>query len=159
MMDTFTVSFFGHRVIENPLAGERRLETLLRDLLTSHAYVEFLVGRDGDFDQLVSSVIRRCKRTVRADNSSHVWVMPYETAEFRNNEPSFQEYYDEIEICCNSASAHYKRAYQIRNRGMADRSHLIIFCISHKNGGAWQTMQYAQKLGILYRNISNTDLR
>lgn len=159
MMDTFTVSFFGHRVIENPLAVERRLEPLICDLLTSHAYVEFLVGRDGDFDQLVSSVIRRCKRTVRADNSSHVWVIPYETAEFRNNEPSFREYYDEIEICGNSASAHYKRAYQIRNREMADRSHLIIFCVSRKNGGAWQTMQYAQKQGIPYRNISDSDLR
>ena len=159
MMDTFTVSFFGHRVIENPLAVERRLEPLLRDLLTSHAYVEFLVGRDGDFDQLGSSVIRRCKRTVRADNSSHVWVMPYETAEFRDNEPSFREYYDEIEICGNSASAHYKRAYQIRNQEMADRSHVIIFCVSRKSGGAWQTMQYAQKQGIPYRNLSDSDLR
>lgn len=159
MIDTFTVSFFGHRVIENPLAVERRLETLICELLTSHGYVEFLVGRNGDFDQLVSSVIRRCKRTVRADNSSQVWVMPYETAEFRNNEPSFREYYDEIEICGNSASAHYKRAYQIRNREMADRSHLIIFCVSRKNGGAWQTMQYVRKQGIPYRNISDSDLR
>lgn len=159
MMDTFTVSFFGHRVIENPMVVERRLETLICELLTSHAYVEFLVGRDGDFDQLVSSVIRRCKRTIRADNSAHVWVMPYETAEFRNNGPSFREYYDEIEICGNSASAHYKRAYQIRNREMADRSNLIVFCVSRKNGGAWQTMQYAQKQGIPYRNISDSDLR
>lgn len=159
MIDTFTVSFFGHRVIENPLAVERRLEMLICELLTSHGYVEFLVGRDGDFDQLVSSVIRRCKRTVRADNSSHVWVMPYETAEFRNNEPSFREYYDEIEICSNSASAHYKRAYQIRNREMADRSNLIIFCVSRKSGGAWQTMQYVRKQDIPYRNISDSDLR
>ena len=91
MMDTFTVSFFGHRVIENPLAVERRLESLICELLTSHAYVEFLVGRDGDFDLLVSSVICRCKRTVRADNSAHVWVLPYATAQFRDNEESFRE--------------------------------------------------------------------
>lgn len=159
MMDTFTVSFFGHRVIENPLLIEKRLETLICELLTSHAYVEFLVGRDGDFDLLVSSVICRCKRTVRADNSSHVWVLPYETAEFRDNEESFREYYDEIEICANSAAAHYKRAYQIRNREMADRSNLIVFCVSRKNGGAWQTMQYARKQGIPYRNLSDADLR
>lgn len=159
MMDTFTVSFFGHRVIENPLVVERRLEALICELLTSHGYVEFLVGRDGDFDLLVSSVIRRCKRTIRADNSAHVWVLPYGTARFRDNEPSFREYYDEIEICGNSAAAHYKRAYQIRNREMADRSDLIFFCVSHKNGGAWQTMQYAQKQGIPYRNISDSDLR
>ena len=159
MIDTFTVSFFGHRIIENPLLAERRLESLICELLTSHAYVEFLVGRDGDFDLLVSSVIRRCKRTVRADNSAHVWVLPYVTAEFRDSEPSFREYYDEIEICANSAAAHYKRAYQIRNREMADRSDLIVFCVSRRNGGAWQTMQYARKQGIPYRNLSDADLR
>ena len=159
MMDTFTVSFFGHRIIENPLLIEKRLELLICELITSHAYVGFLVGRDGDFDLLVSSVIRRCKRTVRADNSAHVWVLPYATAQFRDNEPSFREYYDEIEICANSAAAHYKRAYQIRNREMADRSDLIVFCVSRKNGGAWQTMQYARKQGIPYRNLSDADLR
>lgn len=158
-MDPFTVSFFGHRIIENPVAAERRLESLICELLTSHDYVEFLVGRDGDFDQLVSSVIRRCKRTIRADNSAHVWVLPYLTAEFRDIEPSFREYYDEIEICSNSAVAHYKRAYQIRNREMADRSNLIVFCVNRKSGGAWQTMQYARKQGIPYRNISDYDLR
>ena len=159
MIDTFTVSFFGHRVIENPFVVERRLETQICELLTNHAFVEFLVGRDGDFDLLVSSVIRRCKRTVRADNSAHVWVLPYATAQFRDNEEFFQDYYDEIEICSNSASAHYKRAYQIRNREMADRSNLIVFCVSRKSGGAWQTMQYAQKQDIPYRNLSDSDLR
>lgn len=159
MMDTFTVSFFGHRVIENPLTVERRLETLICELLTSHGYVEFLVGRDGDFDQLVSSVIRRCKRTVRADNSAHVWVLPYATAQFRDNEESFRDYYDEIEICANAAAAHYKQAYQIRNREMAHRSDLIVFCVSRRNGGAWQTMQYARKQDIPYRNLSDSDLR
>ena len=159
MMYTCTVSCFGHRVIEKPFAVERRLETLICELLTSHGYVEFLVGRDGDFDLLVSSVISRCKRTVRADNSAHVWVLPYATAQFRDNEEFFQDYYDEIEICANSAAAHYKRAYQIRNREMADRSDLIVFCVSRKNGGAWQTMQYAQKQDIPYRNISDSDLR
>ena len=61
-MITFTVSFFGHRVIEDPLRIEQNLESLIGRLITEHEYVEFLVGRDGEFDQLVSSVIRRCKR-------------------------------------------------------------------------------------------------
>ena len=47
----------------------------------SNEYIEFLVGRDGEFDQLVSSTIRRCKRTIRDDNSSLVLVLPYMTAE------------------------------------------------------------------------------
>ena len=42
-MDQYTVSFFGHRVIEDPLLIEQRLETLIRRLLKEKEYVEFLV--------------------------------------------------------------------------------------------------------------------
>lgn len=58
---------------------------------------------------------------------------------------SFRDYYDEIEICQNSAEAHYKSAIQIRNRQMIDRSDLIVCCIEHDSGGAYQTVQYARK--------------
>lgn len=79
-MNTFTVSFFGHRQINNPLSLENKLEKILCSLLKQKEYVEFLVGRDGEFDQIVSSAIRRCKRKIRDDNSSLIWVMPYQTA-------------------------------------------------------------------------------
>ena len=156
-MSTYTVSFFGHRVIEDPLRIEQRLERLIRKFLKEKEYVEFLIGRDGEFDQTASSVIRRCKRIVRDDNSAHVWVLPYPTAEFRDNEESFREYYDEIEICGTSADGHFKGAHQARNRAMVDRSHLVVFCIQHDSGGAWQTMKYAKKQGKPYINI-NDDL-
>ena len=155
-MDIFTVSFFGHRIVEEPLRVEKDLETLISRLLREQEYVEFLVGRDGEFDQLVSSVIRRCKRTVRNDNSAHIWVLPYPTAEFRNDEAAFREYYDEIEICETAADGHFKKAFQTRNREMVDRSRLVVFCVQRESGGAWQTMKYAQKLGIPLININYT---
>lgn len=154
-MNQYTVSFFGHRVIEDPLLIEQRLETLIRKLLKEKEYVEFLVGRDGEFDQLVSSTIRRCKRTFRDDNNAHVWVLPYPTAEFRDNEESYRDYYDEIEICTSSAGGHFKGAHQARNREMIDRSDLIVFCIQHESGGAWQTMKYAKKQSIPYINLND----
>lgn len=153
-MRAYTLSFFGHRIIENSLGIERQLEVLIRSILTEKEYVEFLVGRDGEFDQLVSSTIRRCKRTVRDDNSSLVLVLPYETAELRNNEESFKEYYDEIEICEMSATGHFKAAHQARNRAMLERSDLVIFCVQHQTGGAWQTMKYAKKQGVPYYNLA-----
>lgn len=76
-MNLYAVSFFGHRQIDNVFAIEQRLETLIRELLTTKEYVEFLVGRDGEFDQLVSSTVRRCKRAIRDDNSALVLVLPY----------------------------------------------------------------------------------
>ena len=154
MLNTFTVSFFGHRMIDDVLKIENRLEQLIRTLLSEHEYIEFLVGRDGEFDQIVSSTIRRCKRTVRNDNSAHVWVLPDPTADFRNNEEAYRDYYDEIEVCGISAGGHFKGAYQTRNREMVDRADLIVFCIQHENGGAWQTMKYAKKQGKSCINLN-----
>ena len=158
-LNTFTVSFFGHRIIENPLLIEKRLEVLIHGLLQEQEYVVFQVGRDGEFDQIVSSTICRCKRTIRGDNNAHVWVLPYETAEYRENKETFLNYYDEVMICEASAEVHFKRAYQTRNREMVKNSDLVIFCVQHESGGAWQTMQYARRLGTPYLNIGAKIIR
>ena len=154
MLDTYTVSFFGHRQLDDLFAAEAEVENLIVRLMNEKEYVEFLVGRDGDFDQLVSSVVRRCKRSVRDDNNSLVWVMPYPLAEYRDNERSFHEYYDEVEIFDGVSKNHFKSAFQARNRSMVDRSDLVIFYVERKSGGAWQTMQYAQKSGVPIINLA-----
>ena len=153
-MDTFTVSFFGHRYIDNPFPIEKALEELIGSLLQSKEYVEFLVGRNGDFDQLVSSTIRRCKREIRNNNSAHVWVLPYVTAEYRDNEEDYRAYYDEIEVF-SSAGSHYKAAFQARNRSMVDRSHLVVFFVERKEGGAYQTMRHTIQQGKDYINLAD----
>lgn len=150
-----TVSFFGHRYIDNPVFVNTALEELIGSLLRSKEYVEFLVGRNGDFDQLVSSAIRRCQRAIRDDNSAHVWVMPYVTADYRDNEEDYRGYYDEIEIFI-SAGSHCKAAFQARNRSMVDRSHLVVFFVERKEGGAYQTMRYAIQQSKPYINIAAT---
>ena len=48
-MRTFTVSFFGHRQIEAPFQVESQLEKLISQLLQQNEFVEFLVGREGEF--------------------------------------------------------------------------------------------------------------
>ena len=144
-MKIYTVSFFGHRIIQDFSAAEERVEALIHNLLLGKDYVDFLIGRDGDFDQIVSSAVKRMKRLVRDDNSSLIWVLPYPTAELRDNIDSFQNYYDEIEICDAAASSHPKKSFQIRNRQMVDRSDLVVFYVDHNSGGAYQTMRYAQK--------------
>ena len=154
-LNIYTVSFFGHRYIDNPIPIERKLEKLIIELIQSKEYVEFLVGRDGDFDQLVSSTVLRCKKKYRNDNSALVWVMPYETAEYRDNAEAFQSYYDEVEICADSTGKHFKSAFQSRNRSMVDRSDLIVFCVVRNSGGAYQTLSYAQRLNANIINLHN----
>lgn len=135
-MNTYIVSFFGHRYIDNPFPIEDALDRLIRSLLQRKKYVEFLVGRNGDFDQLVSSAICKGKREIRDDNSAHVWVLPYVTANFRDFDEDYRSYYDEIEIF-NSARKHYKAAFQARNQNMVERSDLVVFFVEHNKGGAY----------------------
>ena len=144
-MEIYTVSFFGHREIENALEVERKLEDIITKLIQTKQYIEFLVGREGEFDILAASVVKRVKKQMDYANCSLIWVLPYMKAEFRDNEKNFLEYYDDVEVCEQSAKAHFKSAMQIRNRAMVDRSDLVICCIQHKSGGAYKTVQYAEK--------------
>ena len=144
-LQPYTVSFFGHRKIDHFAKAEEQTERIIRKLIDEHSYVEFLVGRDGEYDQIVSSAIRRIKELCGAECICHTLVLPYPKAEFINNIEHFEAYYDEIEICDASAAAHPKAAIQIRNRAMVDRSDLVVCCIEHNSGGAYQTVRYAEK--------------
>ena len=142
-MKIYTVSFFGHRYIDKIRIIEDRLDELIRSLLTEHEYVEFLVGKDGDFDQIVSSAVKRAKRNYRDDNSALVWCLPYPTAALNLNMQSYRAYYDEINVYNPDENIHPKAAHQARNRDMVDRSDLVVFYVEHEYGGTWQTMKYA----------------
>ena len=61
-LDIYTASFFGHRYIDNISAIEDRLESIIGNLLRTKEYVEFLVGRNGDFDRIAASVVRKVKK-------------------------------------------------------------------------------------------------
>jgi hypothetical protein len=144
-MEIFTVAFFGHRYIDDMNRVERRLQEFIRDLLGRKEYVEFLVGRNGEFDQLVSSSVRIAKREMRDDNSSLTLVLPYPTAEYMKNQESFDAYYDTIELCEDSDKTHFKGAIQKRNQCMIDRADLIVVYVNHPSGGAYRAMRYAEK--------------
>ena len=157
MLEIFTVAFFGHRYIDNPLKVEELLEERIRKLINENEYVDFLVGRNGEFDQCVSSTALRVRKNVRNDNSALVLVLPYPTAEYLNNENYFYDYYTDVEISHAASVAHPKSAIQIRNREMVDRADLIICYVEHEKGGAWQTVQYAIKQGKTVINLAQDE--
>lgn len=154
-MNTYTVSFFGHRVIYRSEDIEKRLEILIESIVKSKEYIEFLVGRDGDFDILTSSVICRITKKLSYGNAAHVLVLPYMKAEYRNNKEDFLKYYDEVEICEKSCRAHYKAAIRIRNRNMVDRSDLVVCYVERQKGGAYNTMTYAVRQDKTVINIAD----
>lgn len=154
MLETFTVSFFGHREVNDFHNTEKALENLIYKFLSEHEYVEFLIGRNGEFDQLVSSVVHRVRKRLDYRNSSLTLILPYATAEFRDNEKSFYDYYDEIEVCQAAGDTHFKAAIQVRNKEMVDRSDIVVFYVERQSGGAYTTMKYAKRIGKEYINIS-----
>lgn len=145
MFSVYTVCFFGHRQIDDFRLVEQKVKAFIDRLLNEHEYVEFLVGRDGEFDQLVTSAILRCRKHLDTANCSVIWVMPYLKSDYIKNRESYDSYYDSVELCELSANAHPKSAIQIRNRAMVDRSDLCVFYVTHKGGGAYQTLRYAEK--------------
>ncbi len=157
MLDIFTVAFFGHRYIDNPLKVEALLEEQIRKLINEKEYVDFLVGRNGEFDQCVSSTALRVRKNARDDNSALVLMLPYPTAEYLNNQEYFHDYYADVEISYSASMAHPKSAIQIRNREMVDRADLIICYIEDEKGGAWQTVDYAIKQGKTVINLAQDE--
>ena len=158
-MELFTVAFFGHRCIEGLFSLEALLEKHIRALIDEKEYVEFLVGRNGDFDQLVSSMVRRIKKNYRDDNSAIVLILPYATADYFKNQEAYEKYYDNVEISYNASTAHPRAAIQIRNREMVDRADLIICYVDHESGGAYQTIRYAEKQGKKIINLADIKSR
>lgn len=47
-------------------------------------------------------------------------------------------------VCAESSEAYPKAAIQVRNKCLVDRSDLVICCIQHKGGGAYQAVEYAR---------------
>lgn len=145
MTEKLTVSLFGHRTIEDAQPVEQKLYELLRIIMSGNSEVEFLVGRNGEFDLMAASVIRRLKKEIYSENVFLTLVLPYETAELRNNIEAFENYYDSIEICEAGGEKNFKNAFTVRNRDMVDRSDLVVVYVKNNSGGAYRTLKYAEK--------------
>ena len=146
MLLPYTVCLFGHRQIENVIEIEDALRAVIEKILAEHEYVEFLIGREGEYDILAASVIKSIMRDRDIGNCSLTLVMPYLRADFEKNQAEYEAYYDSVDLCEESAAAHPKAAIRIRNRAMVDRSDLCVFYVTHPSGGAYQTMKYAESI-------------
>ncbi len=145
MLEIYTVAFFGHRRIYNYNILEKLLMQQIKKLVSENEYVDFLVGRNGDFDTLVSSCIKSYQADYHTCDNSLVLVLPYRTAEYKNNRKSFEKYYNDIEICYESSVAYPKSAIEIRNQYMVNKADLVICYVENNYGGAYKAMQYALK--------------
>lgn len=147
MFRSYTVALFGHRRLDNALQVEQRLEALLRDLLRTHALVDFLLGRNGEFDLLAVSVIRRVRRDFDERNAVLTLILPYLTAEYRDNEAEFLRYYDCVEVFPTPPGLPQRACIPLRNRAMIAQADAVICCVDRPEGCAYEAMLYAQQQG------------
>lgn len=152
MLAICTVAFFGHRQLDNLEKVERLLEKYVTDLLDKKEYVDFIVGRNGDFDYLVGSVITSIKKEYKHNNSL-ILVLPYTIAEYKRK--YLESYYDEVEISSFAKGVYPKQAIEKRNKEMVDRANIVICYVTKKYGGAYTAVKYAYKQGKQVINLAD----
>lgn len=74
MFNLYTVSFFGHREIADYIHVLHKAEHLVRQLLESYTHVEFLVGRNGDFDEIATAAVRGVRQRMGEERVSNASV-------------------------------------------------------------------------------------
>ncbi len=145
-----TVSFFGHRDAFLNCEEQDRLEKVIADLIDNYDYVDFNVGRNGEFDIWSASTVKKVKREYRDDNVTLYLWLAYATLEYRENKEEFERYFDEVLVYTHSPN---KWVYKNRNREMIDRSDMVIVYVDRKYGGAYEAYKYALKKNKKVINI------
>ena len=112
-MKIYTVSFFGHRKIENLRELDNTLYYKIKNLISEHEFISFLVGRNGEFDECAASVIKRVQRELGKDCCELTLVLPY----VLSNIEDYEAYYDCVLIPDGLSSKIYpKRAIGLGKR-------------------------------------------
>lgn len=155
----YVVSFFGHRYISSQTRHklEKELDKLIIDIINQKDEVEFIVGYAGDFNTLAASAVKRMKNFSCEDNSELTLVLPYENKTVNDNINSFMDFYDWVYVCEESDEAHPKKAYEICNKYMIDKSDLAVFFIDQPSGGAYKAYKYVQSQPVKTINLGSLD--
>ena len=152
-MDIYRVAFFGHRRIDKFREIEERLVPILKELILTKEYVEFYIGRNGDFDEFVASVIKRVQKQLDRDNNVMILTLPYTVKDIEY----YEDYYDEIVIPDAIGKAHPKGAITLRNKWMVEESDLVVCYVERESGGAYSAVKYAKKLNKRVVNIGSAE--
>ena len=152
-LEIYRIAFIGHREIYGHYRLEDQIEQIARDKLYEKEYVEFYVGRNGDFDISVASAVKRAQKAVGHHNSCLILLQPYPM----KDDEYYEKFYDEVQYPVDNRT-HPKAAITKRNRWMIENAELLVaFVEEGRNGGAMTTLKYAQTRGIEIINLALCD--
>ena len=141
-MTVYKVALLGHRYLYTG-GVEKRLQKALENLIRTKEYVEIYIGREGEFDILAASVVKRLQKDLLVDNCEISLVLPY----LKKDIEYYAQYYDNVTIPECVEGLHPKSAIGRRNKWMVEECDLFICYVERKNGGAYDALKYAHALG------------
>ena len=148
--EIYRVSFIGHREIDRFRFVEEQLDKVIGELLRTKEYVEFYVGKNGEFDTMVGSAVKRAQKAYGTANSSLILVLPYAIADM----DLLEQFYDEIWYPEELYGVHHKAAITKRNEWFVEHSDLLVAYVERENGGAASCLQKAKKANLQIKNIA-----
>ena len=147
--DIFRVSFIGHREVENFVHIEEELENIVRILIETKEYVEFYIGRNGEFDVLAAPAIKRAQKDYGKENSLLILVIPYYAAHIKD----YEKYYDEVLYPEELYNVHYKSAIKKRNEWFVNNTDMLVAFVERNYGGAYKCFRQAKEKGLRIINL------
>lgn len=152
--DMTTCVFSGHREVLIP-GIEMRLADEIERLLQTDSKFVFLSGGMGQFDEMGSAAVRAAKRHHSDIDIALVLVLPYPSSRLNTDKEYYGALFDGIIIPSISDAAHRKAAIRLRNRWMVEQSDIVLACVYRNFGGAWDTVNYARRLGKQIIDLAN----
>lgn len=144
-MYVLSISLIGHRTVSDHMNLKDSLIEIIEILLKKYTYLDFYLGRNGEFDTIAASAIKNCKEHY-PDRINFTLVLPYKTAKYEY----YCAYYGNV-ITFSNTRVFYKRAITERNKWLIDNTQVLIAFV-HRDGGANEALQYAITKGkkIIY---------
>lgn len=140
-----TVSFIGHR--DTPQNVKNVLRNLLTDLINNHNVTTFYVGNQGNFDNIVISVLKDLKSIYpNIDYAVIIAYMPKENDKSLNDLPTIYPY--------GLEAVPRRYAISARNRWMIEQSDILVSYVTLNAGGAAKFKELAEKKHKIVINIA-----
>lgn len=139
--------FAGHRCVPQCLLKEVMI--IVEDLIQSSDQLVFYSGGMGDFDKMCEQAVRDMKKKYPEKEICLYLVLPsYQYAPKNEERQYMSKLFDDVFVCDVSDGSHPKAMIGKRNRWIVEQSDVMIAYVKHENGGAYASLQYAQRQNL-----------
>ncbi len=139
--------------MEESIMVREDLEDILTLLCLEKSYVQFYIGRNGEFDILAASTIKTIRQKYPYVLCDLILILPYTVRDIEY----YADYYDQIMTPDELQGMHPKRAIDERNRWAVEHADLVLVYVENEHGGAYRAREYAKKIGCpLFETVKPT---